>query len=170
MSTVPPRDGSAADVAKDDSDSSTRCGGSITFDLAVDASGLVYYGGPQPPWPTQLTCPTWLTIDSAGMPLLLDKGGCGIPCVRSQPQAAGAQSITWDGTYYPIETENGVGTCQTPACAAPGNYVATFCVAESLGDAGQEAPPACKTVSFVWPPSTPNQVISETLTPEPDGG
>jgi hypothetical protein len=155
-------------------DSTTPCGGSITFDLAVDAPGLVYYGGPQPPWPTQNTCASWLTIDHAGEALLLGKGICNIPCVRAQPQDAGAQSLRWDGTYYPIDTSAGgpgPGQCVTPACAPPGNYVATFCVSPSLGDASwQEGPPTCKTVSFVWPPSTPDQVISETITPAPDGG
>jgi hypothetical protein len=180
-SMVPPPDGSAADAATDSGpatreagpqDSATACGGSISFDLAVDASGLVYYGGPQPPWPTQNTCPSWLTINHEGVALILEQNNCNHSCPAFQPQDAGAQSLTWDGTYYPIEgSANGVGQCGTPACAPPGNYVATFCVASSLGDASwQEAPPTCKTVSFVWPPSTANQMISETITPTPDGG
>ena len=151
-------------------DSATACGGKISFDLSVDASGSVYYEGPQPPWPAQSTCPSWLTIDQAGVALILEQGNCNHSCPATQPQGAGAQSLAWDGTYYPI-TESGPGECATPACAPPGNYVATFCVASSLGDASpQEAPPTCKTVSFVWPPSTANQVISETIAPEPDGG
>ena len=154
-------------------DSATKCGGSISFDLAVDSSGPVYYGGPQPPWPPQNTCPGWLTIDNAGVALILERGDCDHSCPAFQPQDAGAQSLTWDGTYYPINTSAGApgSECETPACAPPGNYVATFCVASSLGDASwQEAPPTCKTVSFLWPPSGANQVISETITPAPDGG
>jgi hypothetical protein len=162
-------DGSAAREAGAQ-DSATPCGGNISFDLAVDASGLVFYGGPQPPWPTQNTCPYWLTIDHAGVALILERGNCNHSCAVSQPQDAGAQSFTWDGTYYPNNEPAG-GECQAPACAPPGNYTATFCVASSLGDASwQEAPPTCKAVSFVWPPSTVNQVISETITPAPDGG
>ena len=157
-------------------DSGTTCGGSISFDLAVDASGPVYYGGPQPPWPSQDTCPTWLTIDHAGVALILEKGNCDHSCPAFRPGDAGAQSLTWDGTYYTTSESADAspgpeGACETPACAPAGNYVATFCVASSLGDASwQEAPPTCKTVSFVWPPSTANQVISETITPAPDGG
>jgi hypothetical protein len=153
-------------------DSATACGGSISFDLAVDASGLVYYGGPQPPWPPQDTCPSWLTIDHESVALILQQNNCNHSCLRSQPRDAGALSFTWDGTFYPIDgSANGVGTCETPACAPPGNYVATFCVASALGDAsGQEAPPTCKTAGFVWPPGTANQVISETITLAPDGG
>jgi hypothetical protein len=154
-------------------DAAAGCGGNISFDLAVDSSDPVYYEGPQPPWPAQNTCPGWLTIDSAGAALLLGRGDCDISCVASQPQVAAAKSLTWDGTYYPIDTSSqapGPGNCETPACAPAGNYVATFCVASSLGEPSGEAPPTCKTVSFVWPPSTTNQVISETITPSPDGG
>jgi hypothetical protein len=147
----------------------TTCGGSISFDLAVDAPGLVYYGGSQPPWPAQNTCPGWLTIDHAGVALILRQNDCNHSCPASQPQDARAQSLTWDGTYYPIGgSANGVGSCPTPACVPPGNYTATFCVASSVGDASrQESPPTCKTDNFVWPPSTANQVISETITPAP---
>jgi len=165
------------DAAKHDSalgDSATTCGGTISFDLAVDASGQVYYGGPQPPWPSQSTCPGWLTIDHAGAALILEKGNCDHSCPAFQPQGVAAQSLTWDGTYYPITEPGGPeGPCQAPACAPPGNYVATFCVASSLGDGDasrQEAPPTCKTVNFVWPPPAASQVISETITPAPDGG
>lgn len=151
-------------------DSATTCGGNIAFDLAVDASGGVYYGGPQPPWPSQSTCPGWLTIDHAGEALILERGNCDHSCPAFQPQDAGPQSLTWDGTYYTISED---GPCETPACAPPGNYVATFCVASSLADGGaarEEAPPTCKTVNFVWPPTTASQVISETITPAQDGG
>jgi hypothetical protein len=153
-------------------DSATTCGGSISFDLAVDSSGPVYYGGPQPPWPAQSTCPTWLTIDHAGEALILGRGNCNHSCVRGFGQDAGAQSLTWDGTYYPIDSAGGPGpgSCETPACAPPGDYVATFCAAPSVGDAGLEGSPTCKTVSFAWPPSPANQVISETIGLTPDGG
>ena len=155
-------------------DSAIACGGNISFDLAVDTTGPVYYEGPQPPWPAQSTCPRWLTIDHAGVALILEQGDCNHSCPAFGPQEPGAQSLTWNGTYYPINESadaGGPGPCDIPACAPPGNYVATFCVASSLGDASwQEAPPTCKTVSFVWPPSTANQVISETITPAPDGG
>ena len=148
--------------------------------MAVDASGRVYYGGGQPPWPAQDTCPGWLTIDRAGenasitndVALILEKGFCNTSCLARPPQDAGAQSLTWDGTYFP-EDGGPYATCETPACAPAGNYVATFCVASALGDGDaswHEAPPTCKTVSFVWPPSSANQVISETITPLPDGG
>lgn len=173
-----------ADAAKHDAgpasrdaglqDSATGCGGNISFDLAVEAPGRVYYGGPQPPWPTQSTCPGWLTIDHAGVALILERGNCDHSCPAFQPEDAGAQSLTWDGTYYPVSEPGGPeGPCEVPACASPGNYVATFCVASSLGDGGasrQEAPPTCKTVNFVWPPTAVGQVIPETITPAPDGG
>jgi hypothetical protein len=153
-------------------DSAITCGGNISFEMAVDASGRVYYGGSQPPWPAQDTCPRWLTIDHTGVALILEKGICNTSCLARPPQDAGAQSLTWDGTYYP-EDGGPYATCETPACAPAGNYVATFCVASALGDGDaswQEAPPTCKTVSFVWPPTTASQVIAETITPAPDGG
>jgi hypothetical protein len=153
-------------------DSAPMCGGNISFDLAVDALGRVYYGGGQPPWPSQDTCPRWLTIDHADVALILQRGDCNHSCPAFQPQDAGAQSLSWDGTYYP-EDGGPYETCETPACAPPGNYVATFCVASSIGDSDasrQEAPPTCKTVNFVWPPTVANQVISETIAPTPDGG
>jgi hypothetical protein len=155
-------------------DAATTCGGSISFDLAVNASGLVYYGGGQPPWPAQATCPGWLTIDHAGQALILERGNCDHSCPAFQPQNAAAQSLTWDGTYYPVTEPGGSqGPCEVSACAPAGNYVATFCIAAALGDGDasrQEAPPTCKTVNFVWPPTGVSQVISETITPAPDGG
>src|SRR5580658_7228650 len=51
----------------------------IAFDLTVDATGPVYYGGPQGQgWLDSFGCPSWLAIAPAGEPpLLLAKGGCG---------------------------------------------------------------------------------------------
>jgi hypothetical protein len=89
------------------------------------------------------------------------------------------QSFTWDGTYYQQAPDDagscgGLASCgcEVPACAAPGNYVATICVGYADQDAGppETAPPTCKQVPFVWPPTSANQSIVESITPTPDGG
>ncbi len=160
--------GSSSSGASGDSGT---CGGTISFDLTVGEPGPVYFGGPQPPWPSQSTCPTWLTITHAGEALILEKGNCNHSCPRFEPSDAGAASLTWDGTYYPISTSSeSPGQCEAPACAPAGDYTATFCVAASDGDASLEAPPTCKTVQFAWPPEPANQVISETIPSAADGG
>jgi hypothetical protein len=150
-------------------------GGSIAFDLSVDSTDPVYLGGSQPPWPTSLGCPEWLTITTAaGQPLVVSRGDCFIGCVAAGPQTAAPQSFTWDGTYYPAPTNcSGPScSCTAPACAPAGNYVATFCVGYAGPDAGTfaSAPPTCQQVTFTWPPSSATSSIDKTIAPTPDGG
>ena len=152
-------------------------GNSIAFDLTTDATGPVYYGGAQGEgWLDSFGCPSWLAIAPADEPALnLVKGGCAISCPAFAPEPALAQSFTWDGTYYPNEAVACTGiacACQTPVCAPPGNYVATICVGYGEADAGppETAPPTCKQVPFVWPPTSADQSIVESITPTPDGG
>jgi hypothetical protein len=162
-------DASADTGADAATDAAGECASNgIAFDLSVDATGPVYFGGPQPQWLDSFGCPSWLAIAPSGEPPLnLLKGGCGVGCPAFRPEPAMAQSFTWDGTYYPSDA----GACQTPACAAPGNYVATLCVGYAGEDAGPEtAPPTCKQVAFAWPPTSANQSIVESITPTPDGG
>jgi hypothetical protein len=53
----------------------------------------------------------------------------------------------------------------TAACAARGNYTATFCVGYA-GDAGVTTnAPTCKQIMFAWPSSSPTSTISATITP-----
>jgi hypothetical protein len=152
---------------------------SIAFDLTTDATGSVYYGGPQFPWLDSFGCAGWLAIAPAGEPALtVLKGACGASCPAAVPEPATAQSFTWDGTYYPTLNPDDASSCRqipccdTPVCAPPGNYVATMCVGYATSaDAGPEtAPPTCKQIPFVWPPTSANQTIVETITPTPDGG
>lgn len=116
--------------------------------------------------------PGWLTITSAGSPLVVSKGDCFVGCVASQPEPATAQSFTWDGTYCPVPANCSGASCAcvTPACAPPGNYVATFCVGYAPPDAGPPPPPTCKQISFAWPPTPATQSITASITPTPDGG
>ena len=91
-----------------------------------------------------------------------------------------AKSYTWDGSYYPPQQSYDASACtslpancacQTPVCAAPGDYVATICVGYGGEDGGvRNALPTCKAVPFVWPPTSGSASISETITPTPDGG
>jgi hypothetical protein len=173
-------DGSAAADAGPDGDAAggpPKCAsGGIAFDLTTDATGPVYYGGPQGQgWLDSFGCPSWLAIAPEGEPPLnLVKGGCAIGCPAFGPEPAMAQSFTWDGTYYPNVAVPCTGiacACQTPVCAPPGNYVATICVGYADADAGPEtAPPTCKQGPFAWPPTSANPSIVESITPTPDGG
>ncbi|MGD0675069.1 MAG: hypothetical protein ABSC94_06590 [Polyangiaceae bacterium] len=135
----------------------------IAFDLTVDATGPVYYQGPRP-WLGSFQCGGWLTISPADQPPLCVLGDCDGGCPALQPQSAMPQSFTWDGTYYVGGTARG--------CAPAGNYVATICVAYAAGDASSpfESPPTCKQVSFVWPPTSGDASVGESITPTPDGG
>lgn len=169
----------AADAGADGdaADTPPECASNgIAFDLTVDATGPVYYGGPQGQgWLDSFGCPSWLAIAPAGAPPLnLVQGGCAVGCPASRPEPAMAQSFTWDGTYYPNGTAPCIGiacACQTPACAPPGNYVATICVGYAGADGGfQTAPPTCKQVPFAWRPTSAGQTIVESITPTPDGG
>ncbi|HXX66120.1 MAG TPA: hypothetical protein VEK07_03005 [Polyangiaceae bacterium] len=160
----------AADAGPDgDAEVSPECASNaIAFDLTVNATGPVYYGGPQVlGWLDSFGCPYWLAIAPAGEPpLLLVKGGSP-SCPAFQPEPAMDQSFIWDGTFYPCDG----GDCQTPACAIDGNYIATICVGYAGEDAGPETAPAtCKQASFVWPPSSGDASIVESITPTPDGG
>lgn len=138
-------------------------GNDITFDLTVDATGPVYFGGPQPPWLDSFGCPSWLAISPTGKSPINVANGCVSQCIASRAEPAPAQSFTWNGTYYPA--------CETAACAPAGNYVATICVGYAAEDGGaQTSPPTCKQVPFVWPPTSANQSIVESITPTPDGG
>lgn len=165
-------------VASEEGGSTGTCtSGTIAFDSSVDSTGPVFLGGSQPPWPTSLGCPGWLTITNpAGQPIVVSKGDCFSGCVAAQPEPEGPQSFTWDGTYYPVATDcQGGGpncSCTTPACAPPGTYAATFCVGYASPDGGfpETDTPTCKQVSFVWPPSGVTSTINETITPTPDGG
>jgi hypothetical protein len=163
-------DASAETGADAATDAASACGGNrIVFDLTVEATGAVYYGGPQDlGWLDSFGCPSWLAIAPAGEPPLnLTKGGCGVACPAFQPEAPVDQSFPWDGAFYPTDA----GACQTPVCASPGNYVATMCVGYAGAEAGPEtAPPTCKQVPFVWPPTSSNQSIVESIAPTPDGG
>ena len=141
----------------------------LKFDLTVGGSSPVYYAG-------ATTCAgSWLSVAPAdGTPLLLIADACNIPCAASSaglPEAPAPQSLSWGGTYYPIVDND---QCATPACAAPGNYIATFCVIDGAGDdAGvpEGTPsPTCKQVPFVWPPTSAGASVSATITPTPDGG
>jgi hypothetical protein len=147
---------------------------SIAFDLTIDSTGPVFLGGGQPPWPASLGCPGWLTITTAGgAPLVVSQGDCFVGCPASQPGPAVPQSFTWDGTYYPVPASCTACACTTPACAPPGNYVATFCVGYAAPeDAGlpETDSPTCKQIPFVWPPSPTTSSITETITPTPGGG
>jgi hypothetical protein len=90
-------------------------------------------------------------------------GNCGAefgPCCVSGMCQVGSQCGSLAGD-----------ACQTPACAPPGNYVATICVGYAGADAGPEtAPPTCKQVPFAWPPTSANQSVVESIRPAPDGG
>jgi hypothetical protein len=170
-------DGTAPSEAGDSAGTPPKCASnSIAFDLTVDATGPVYYSGPQGQgWLDSFGCPSWLAIAPAGEPALnLVKGGCAVGCPATRPEPAMAQSFTWDGTYYPNATAPCTGiacACQTPVCAPPGNYVATICVGYGDADAGfQTAPPTCKQVPFAWPPTSADQSIVESITPTLDGG
>jgi hypothetical protein len=155
-----------------------QCGANtVTFDLKVNATGLVFLSGP---WPDSFGCPWWLSIAPAtsGAALNLVSGGCGMMCPAFQPQPAADQTYTWDGTYYPAQDSSDAGCtepgcqCRTPVCAAPGDYLAAICVGYDRGEAGapETSPPTCKIVPFTWPPTTTNQTFVETITPMPDGG
>jgi hypothetical protein len=139
----------------------------ISFGLTVwDSAGPVFPG-------FECDAIGWLQIAPAGgNPLNLVRGPCEPSCPVSQPEAATAQSYVWDGTYYTILQDcAGLCICDTPICAPPGNYVATMCVGYA-GDAGapETAPPTCKQIPFVWPPTSANESIVEMITPTPDGG
>jgi hypothetical protein len=146
----------------------------VKFDLTVGGSSPVYYWGANG---SSGCAGSWLSVATAdGNPLILDANACGIPCAAfwataGSPVAAAPQSLSWDGTYYPLDDD---GKCPAPACAASGNYIATFCVVDGAGDdAGfpEGTPsPTCKQVPFVWPPTSADTSVSATITPTPDGG
>ena len=152
----------------------------VSFDLMVDSTDSVWYGGSTPPWPAaSLGCPGWLTITAQGESMWgapeaasvnVQSNGCEVSCPAFQPQAAARQSFTWDGTYYP-ETN---GSCTTPACAPPGSYGVTFCVGYDGPDAGSTCgpgAPTCQSFSFTWPPATPSEsTVAVTITPTLGGG
>jgi hypothetical protein len=143
----------------------TCTGGAIAFDLTVNTTDPVYFGGGQPPWPTSQGCPEWLTITAAGAPLVVTQGDCFVSCPAFQPESPAPQSFTWNGTYYPVADN----ACDTPACAAPGNYVATFCVGYAPPDGGFGAPsPTCQQIPFSWPPGgNATDGIAVSITPTP---
>ena len=166
-----------AEDAGTGADAGTCTSGTVAFDLSIDSTGPVFLSGSQPPWPTSLGCPGWLTITNpAGQPIVVSKGDCFVGCVAADPVPEGPQSFSWDGTYFPVAADcQGGGancSCTTPACAPPGTYVATFCVGYASPDGGLPATgsPTYKQVSFAWPPSGATSTIDETITPTPDGG
>jgi hypothetical protein len=147
----------------------------LKFELTVSGSSPVYYSG-------ATTClGSWVSIAPAnapasGDPLLLTAHECNLPCPAATdgvPEAPAPRSLSWDGTYYPVVLLQGQqgAKCDTPACAAPGNYIATFCVIEGAGaDGGADAStdgsppsPTCKQVQFVWPPTSAGATVSATL-------
>jgi hypothetical protein len=171
------QDASTDAVSSEGGSTGTCTSGGIAFDLSIDSTGPVFLGGSQPPWPTSLGCPGWLTITNpAGQPIVVSKGDCFVGCVAAQAEPEGPQSFSWDGTYYPVAADcQGGGpncSCTTPACAPAGTYTATFCIGYASPDGGlpEIDPPTCKQVSFVWPPSGDISTINETITPTPDGG
>jgi hypothetical protein len=150
--------------------------GGITFDLTVNSTDPVYYsGGSQPGWLQSTACGAWYAISPAGgSPVNVDHD-CFHSCPRPEAEPVTNQSFTWDGTTWPFaDADTSVGiVCDTAVCAAPGNYVATICVGYAGADAGasaETAPPTCKQVPFVWPPTSANQTFVETITPTLDGG
>jgi hypothetical protein len=170
-------DGGTDAASSQDSGGVCTGGGSIAFDLTVDSTDPVYFGGSQPPWPTSLGCPGWLTVTTAaGEPLVVSQGNCFVGCPAATPETAAPQSFTWNGTYYPVPTyctgPTPACSCTTPACAPAGTYAATFCVGYAGPDAGTftSAGPTCKQVTFTWPPSSAASSIDETIAPTPDGG
>jgi hypothetical protein len=175
-----PREAGTGVMDSGDAEATGECAShSLAFDLTVDATGPVYYGGPQPPWLDSFGCPSWLAISPAGEgPLNLQKGGCFVACPAFTPQPAMAQSFTWDGTYYPAQSTYDASACgglpscacQVPSCAPSGNYVATICAGYAGGEGGTEPAPTCKQVPFTWPPTSANQSIDASITPTPDGG
>ena len=169
----------------DGGDGGACAGGTITFNLTIQATGLVYPMGPTPPWPVgSFGCPGWLAIAPANgssvysSSLNLERGGgSSCPIFLEQPQPATAHSFAWDGTYYPRQDPadaSCIGDClwDTPVCVPSGNYVATMCVGYAGNDAGvpETSPPTCEQVPFVWPPTSANQTIDVTIAPTPDGG
>ncbi len=151
----------------------------VSFNLAVSSTDPVYLGGPQSQWPDSFACPIWLSVAPAGgAPITLDEE-CFHSCPRPQPVPPASQSYQWDGTAYtfadPATSSNGGSPECNETCAAPGNYVATFCVGYAGPDAGIEpAPengsPTCTQVPFVWPPPGGYQSIDVTIAPTANGG
>lgn len=146
----------------------------IRFNLTVEGSSPVYFGGPQGQWLDSWGCPWWLAIAPVGGAAFnLAKGGCDTSCPAFRPEPPTPQSYTWDGTYYPYisdASENLDSDCDTPVCAPAGEYFARLCVADGQRDAGApERPPTCKQFTFTWPP-TAAQVLTASITPLPDGG
>src|SRR5580658_6075341 len=81
-------DGTAPSEAGDSAGTPPKCASnSIAFDLTVDATGPVYYSGPQGQgWLDSFGCPSWFAIAPAGEPALnLVKGGCAVGCPATRP-------------------------------------------------------------------------------------
>jgi hypothetical protein len=117
----------------------------------------------------------WLTIRPASAPAdggaALNLGsGCETQCGNCQPVACanlcavptalgdGGAQQTWDGTYSASGTCGAGMACISPACAPPGNYVATFCGYAASPDASAfecagSSAPTCMDKPFAWPPA-----------------
>lgn len=170
-------DGNAGDTGSADAGCVT---GSVTFEIqAAPGSSTAYcLGAPD------MCSSQWLTVRPAdgGAPLNLGSG-CETQCGNCQPVACanqcavpsrlgdGGAQTTWDGTYSASATCGAGVACISPACAAPGNYVATFCGYATLPDASAlecmgSSTATCTDKTFVWPPlagSSPVQgVIGES--------
>jgi hypothetical protein len=125
---------------------------------------------------------SWLTVRPAdgGAPLSIGLA-CEAACANCQPVACsdqcavpsrlgdgGAQS-TWDGTYSASGTCGATAmACVSPACAAPGNYVATFCGYAASPDASAfectgSSTPTCTDKPFVWPPAAGSSPVQGFL-------
>jgi hypothetical protein len=92
--------------------------------------------------------------------------GCGPGRV---PLGEAGSEFDWDGTYYTCADPS--PTCLAKLCAAPGQYVARFCVYEEpAGPSGEDCTGAatlrCTQAPFVWPPTDAGSTVLGFLGPD----